>query len=124
MSEDMPLLCDKLALTDLTAQPAIIWDQVKKAMDTNHNGVWIGLKKHSIVDQVRVTKRGMNHGDAFRTIENTSLGMMTDTDRPFFQMHQSFIDKEKPGEMKRLMIFGNPSLFEDIQAGHPIDWQQ
>ena len=72
VSEDMRQLCDELAVADLTMRPANIWDQVKKAMDAKHNGIWIGLKKHSIVDRVRVTRKGMNHGDAFRTIENTS----------------------------------------------------
>ena len=100
-------------------RPNKIWAEVKEAMDKKHT-VWVGSKKQYITDRVRRTRSEMNHGDIFRTIENSPLGMMTDTNRAFLQNHSIIPDTKNPGEWKRIMVFGNPTLFGSLNAG-PVD---
>ena len=121
VEEDMKQMVDDMAQADLNIAASHIWDKVSLHFDEKYDRKWTGLNKGPCIDRVRKARKELNHGDAFRTVENTAIGMMTDTPCPFLQFHGTYPNKDKPGEMKRIMVFGNPVLFEDIRAGHEVD---
>ena len=82
---------------------------VKEEMDKKHVS-WCGKKKAYITERVRRTRSQLNFGDAFRTIENSSYSMMTDTQMPFLQHHMVIPKEDEPGKFDRMMTFANPKL--------------
>ena len=55
-----------------------------------------------------------------RATENTSLGNMTDTNRPFLQHHAVFLDQKTTGQYQRFMIFVSPTLLS-LLWGERVD---
>ena len=89
-------------------------------MDKKYTTGWTGLQKSVMVARVCKIRNEMNSGDTFQTIENTSLGNMTDTNRQFLQHHAVFPDKKSPGQYQRFVIFANPNLLGHLQ-GEKVD---
>ena len=116
VSEEMVQEVDALCTANLTLPPLNCWGSIRQSMDLKYPSGWAENKKIVITDQVRRSCYNLNHGIKFRTVENTSYRMMTDTNRPFLQ-HDSIVpDREKSGKYQRMMVVGNPTLFGILRA--------
>ena len=109
---------DDLATSNLTLAPAKVWEELQKKLDEKYPEGWCGVKKDSMVNRVRRTRLAIGMGDHLRTVETSSYGRMTDTERSFLQNHQAVPNPDKPGELQRIMVFGNPSLFGLLMAAN------
>ena len=115
--EDMKQFADNLATANLNVRPADIWTQTRNEMDRLHSDTgWTGHQKHFITDRVRRIRSNLNHGDAFRSVENSHYALMTDSNRPFLQHHSCIPDRNEPGKWQRIMVFSNPSLTPKLEV--------
>ena len=101
-------LVDDMATSTPTTPPRKLWLDLQKVLDEKYPDGWSGVKKLSIIERIRRVRSEINHSDAFRTVETTSYGQMTDTKRPFLQHHSIHPDHDKPGEYQRNTAFANP----------------
>ena len=115
VEEEMKVRADELALENLATEPNKIAKQILREMTDEHGISWVGLGRDQIIGRVRRARANMNHGDAFRTVENTTYAKMTDSNEFFLQKHECWPDRSS-GVLQRIMAFANPALLYLLQS--------
>ena len=106
---EMELIVDKLATEDLSMSPSDVYIATAREIVTKYGRSYHGHTRDYVVSRVHRARAKLNHGDAFRSVENNMAKMKDGTDNFFFQCHHVF-PSTKYDVLQRIMIFANPAL--------------
>ena len=106
---EMELLVDKFATEDLSMSPSDVYIATAREIVRKYGRSYHGHTRDYVISRAHRARAKLNHGDAFRSVENNMAKMKDGTDNFFVQCHHVF-PSTKYGVLQRIMIFANPAL--------------